>query len=245
MNLRILLPVPTAEDAAYNQRTLPAYCDALSSVGLEPVTIPLDTSPAERQKLTASCHGVLLPGSRFDVDPARYGEARIPACGPSDPVRTLVDEALLTEAFSHKKPVLTICHGTQSLNAWRVGKLTQDLQTAVNHQPGRTVVEAHAVEVAANSRLSGMLEEGIGPLIQVNSTHHQAIRVPGEGLRVAAISPVDGVIEAVELPAEDHFVVAVQWHPERTLQESAFSRAIFLAFKAAAEEFAKAAEESK
>jgi putative glutamine amidotransferase len=245
MNLCILLPVPTAEDAAYNQRTLPAYCDALASVGLEPVTIPLDASLAERQKLTASCHGLLLPGSRFDVDPARYGEERIPACGPSDPLRTIVDEALLAEAFSRKKPVLTICHGTQSLNAWLGGKLTQDLQTAVNHHPGRTVVEAHSVEVVAETRLSRMLVAGSGQQAQVNSTHHQAIRIPGASLKITAISPVDGVIEAVELPMEDHFVVAVQWHPERTLQVSALSRAIFLAFKAAVEKFAKAAEEGK
>jgi len=69
----------------------------------------------------------------------------------------------------------------------------------------------------------------------VNSSHHQAIRTPGENLRVSAISPVDGVIEAVELDAPDHFVVAVQWHPERTYVTSALSRALFAAFVRAAE----------
>jgi putative glutamine amidotransferase len=54
---------------------------------------------------------------------------------------------------------------------------------------------------------------------------------------VSAVSPVDGVIEAVELDAPEHFVVAVQWHPERTCAESAFSRAIFAAFKDAAAEW--------
>ena len=52
----------------------------------------------------------------------------------------------------------------------------------------------------------------------------------GDNLRVTAVSPGDGVIEAVELDAPNHFVVGVQWHPERTTAQSAFSRAIFGAF---------------
>jgi len=68
----------------------------------------------------------------------------------------------------------------------------------------------------------------------VNSSHHQAIERPGRGLLVSAVSPEDGVIEAVELDSEKHFVVAVQWHPERTYDHSAFSRNIFHAFVDAA-----------
>ncbi len=64
----------------------------------------------------------------------------------------------------------------------------------------------------------------------MNSSHHQALREPGDRLLVTAISPQDGVIEAVELDATDHFVVGVQWHPERTYQVSAVSRAIFAEF---------------
>jgi putative glutamine amidotransferase len=69
----------------------------------------------------------------------------------------------------------------------------------------------------------------------VNSSHHQAIREPGDNLLVSAVSPEDGVIEGVELDSDQHFVVAVQWHPERTYAASAFSRAIFAAFAEAAE----------
>jgi putative glutamine amidotransferase len=54
---------------------------------------------------------------------------------------------------------------------------------------------------------------------------------------VVAVSSADGVVEAVELDSDDHFVVGVQWHPERTYSQSAFSRAIFAAFIGAAEEF--------
>jgi putative glutamine amidotransferase len=73
---------------------------------------------------------------------------------------------------------------------------------------------------------------------QVNSSHHQAIRRPGDNLVISAISPQDQIIEAVELASygpDAHFVLAVQWHPERTYNENALSRAIFHAFIQAAE----------
>jgi putative glutamine amidotransferase len=52
----------------------------------------------------------------------------------------------------------------------------------------------------------------------VNSSHHQSVRTPGRNLRVTAISP-DGVIEAVELEHRTHWVIGVQWHPERQRNE--------------------------
>ncbi len=156
-------------------------------------------------------------------------------CGEADPARTAADELLLQDAFNLRKPILAICHGAQSLNVWRNGALIQDLKTTVNHRPGRDVVEAHAVQIAQGSRLMGILAQAAQAEVQVNSSHHQAIRAPGDNLLVAAVSPGDGVIEAVELDAPNHFVVAVQWHPERTYTQSGFSRAIFSAFVDAAQ----------
>ena len=51
---------------------------------------------------------------------------------------------------------------------------------------------------------------------------------------VAAVSPDDGVIEALESAEPTQFVVAVQWHPERSYESSAASRALFAAFLEAA-----------
>jgi putative glutamine amidotransferase len=177
---------------------------------------------------------VLLPGSKFDVDPQRYGEDPIPECGESDPPRTAVDELLLQDAFNLHKPILAICHGVQTLNVWLNGSLIQDLRTAVNHRPGRDVVEAHPVQITPGSRLASLVPLGFAADPQVNSSHHQAVHVPGDGLLVSAVSPVDGVVEAVELDSREHFILGVQWHPERTYIESAFSRAIFAAFVQAA-----------
>jgi putative glutamine amidotransferase len=68
----------------------------------------------------------------------------------------------------------------------------------------------------------------------VNSSHHQAPETLGDGLRLVAWCPEDGVKEAVEGTAPDQFVLAVQWHPERTYGRDESSRAIFHAFVRAA-----------
>jgi putative glutamine amidotransferase len=60
---------------------------------------------------------------------------------------------------------------------------------------------------------------------------------PGDGLRIVARSPRDGIIEAVENDSEDHFVVGVQWHPERSYHQDACSRAIFAALVEAARQW--------
>jgi putative glutamine amidotransferase len=234
----IAIPEPSV-DPEYNGRALPFYVQALEAAGAQALVVPLEEPQERVAKMLTRVQGILLPGSRFDVDPQRYGEQPIAACGPDDPARTAVDELLLQEGFNLRKPILAICHGTQTLNVWRNGSLIQDLQTAVNHQPGRTVVEAHPVEIRAGSRLAGLLAQSgrnqtarpqADGVTQVNSSHHQAIRVPGDQLLVSAVSPGDGVIEAVELDAPEHFVIGVQWHPERTCAESALSRTLFQAF---------------
>jgi putative glutamine amidotransferase len=234
MPVRIAIPEPASDEPEYNQRSLPQYVAAVEAAGAVPVVVSLREPQTSVAKLLASVQGVLLPGSGHDVDPQRYGETRAPETASDDPARAAVDELLLQDAFNLRKPILAICHGTQTLNVWRGGALIQDLKTTVNHMPGREVVEAHPVKIADRSRLTEILAHAGESNAQVNSSHHQAIRTPGDNLRVTAVSPNDGVIEAVELDAPNHFVVGVQWHPERTYAQSEFSRAIFSAFVQAA-----------
>lgn len=240
MSVRIAIPEPSSSDTEYNQRALPPYLAALQSAGATPIVVPLHERPDRVAKVLATIHGVLLPGSKYDVDPERYGETAIAECGPADPARTAVDELLLQDAFNLHKPILAICHGAQGLNVWRNGTLYQDLpsqmHTPVNHSPGRDVLEAHPIEIATGSRLAAMIPRAESP-VMVNSSHHQAIHSVGDNLRVVAVSPADGVIEAVELDSADQFAVAVQWHPERTYTQSAFSRGIFAAFVREAEAY--------
>ena len=231
MSLRIAIPEPTSSDNAYNQRSLPQYIAALQSAGALAIVIPLHERQDRVAKLLAGAQGILLPGSGFDVDPQTYGEDRIGQCEPSDPGRTAVDELMLQDAFNLRKPILAICYGVQALNVWQNGSLIQDLaqdgKNRVNHSPGREVNEAHLVRVMPGTRLAKLAEL---PELTVNSSHHQAVRELGNNLIVNAVCSEDGVIEGMELGDSDHFVVVVQWHPERTYTVSPFSRAIFRAF---------------
>ena len=235
MSVPIAIPEPTSSDLAYNQRWLPLYLSALRAAGATPIVIPLHEGQDRVAKLLAGVRGILLPGSRYDIDPHRYGEEPTPECGEPDPARYAVDRLLLQEAFNFRKPILAICHGGQTLNVWLNGSLIQDLKAVVNHRPGREVAEAHTVRITPGTRLAMLMPPGVLADVQVNSSHHQAIRTTGDDLVVSAVSPGDGVIEAVELNSAEHFVLAVQWHPERSYAESQLSRAIFAAFVGAAE----------
>jgi len=221
---RIAIPMPHSGDREYAERALPQYEHAVKIAGGEPVRIPVDRPPAEVMKLIEHCDAVLLPGSRADVDPAKYDAVRAPQTNTADPGRDTVDELLLQDAYNMRKPVLGICYGLQTLNVYRTGTLIQHIESPVNHEAGRKVAVAHPVKVEPGSKLAEIIAAGEIP---VNSSHHQAADVVGDGLRVVARSPQDGVIEALEGISPDHFVLAVQWHPERSVDDDEPSKAIF------------------
>lgn len=232
--------------------------------------VPLDQPAEEVRKIIEHCDGVLLPGSGADVDPAKFRAARCSHTAAADRAREAIDELLLDDAYAQRKPILGICYGLQSLNVYRAGSLIQhipdflpeELRGVVNHEAGRKVAIAHAVEIADDSglaeivkageqrnreghdlsradRVSGenwaLAPEGNGLVLPVNSSHHQSADKIGNGLRVSARCHSDGVIEALEGTALDHFVLAVQWHPERSIENDEPSRAIFTALIEAAE----------
>ena len=234
MKPRIAIPLPHGGDPEYAERAIPQYERAVELSGGEPVRIPLDRSPAEVMKLIERCDAVLLPGSKADVDPAKFGAARHEKTEAADPKRDTVDELLLQDAYNMRKPVLGICYGLQILNVYRSGTLVQHIESAVNHEAGRNVPVAHDVEIDAGSKLEEII--GVNGTIPANSSHHQSADVIGDGLKITARCAEDGIIEAIEGTSPDHFVVAVQWHPERSFDEDGHSRAIFRALVEAAKE---------
>ncbi len=242
MRPRIAIPLPNA-DPKYAMRALPQYEHAIREAGGEPVIIDVKATNAEIAQQVKTCDGVLLPGSPADVDPEKYGATRHPTTAPPDLLRDNTDELLLQDAYNMRKPIFGICYGLQSLNVWRTGSLEQDVPAGVKHEAGKAVVEAHSVQIDPQSKLAAILRAGgalsvdAAPAIPVNSSHHQAADLVGDGLRLVAWCPEDQVKEAVEGTAEDHFVVAVQWHPERTCDTDAASRALFQAFVHAAAEW--------
>ena len=243
MRPRIAIPMPHSTDLEYGERAIPQYERAVVIAGGEPVRVELNQKAAEIRLLARSCAGVLLPGSNADVDPAKFGQLRSDHAAAADLLREQVDFLLLEDAYAQRKPVLCICYGLQSLNVFRGGSLVQHIpdflpeqsRSKVNHEAGRKVAVAHSAAIAQESRLAqvvGSGDAGVGKhgnLIPVNSSHHQSADTIGNGLRVVARCPEDGIIEALEGTSQDHFVLAVQWHPERSVGDDEPSVAIFRA----------------
>jgi len=239
---RIAIPMPHSLDREYAERAIPQYERAVEQAGGQPVRIALEQTPAALLKIIEGCDGVLLPGSKADVNPARFGAPRSPHAAAADPGRDAVDNLLLQDAYTLRKPVLGICYGLQSLNVYRGGSLIQhipdflpeELRVLVNHEAGKKAAVAHAVEIERISKLADILATEKRPVIPVNSSHHQSADAIGNGLRISARCPDDGIIEALEGTDADHFVLAVQWHPERSVDLDEPSRAIFRALIEAA-----------
>src|SRR3954468_4015820 len=228
MNPRIAIPVPHSTKDQYNRHTLPLYKLAIERCGAEPVEVPLGSSPEEIAKLASTCQGVLLPGSPADVDPQKSGELRKAETNDADPPRDNADELLLQDAYNMRKPVLGICYGLQSLNVWRTGTLLQHIVSKdVDHEAGAKVPVAHTVMVKPDSKLAKIMG-GADDLnfLPVNSSHHQSASTVGDGLRSVAESE-DHIVEAIEGTDPEHWVVGVQWHPERTMETEASSRQLF------------------
>lgn len=243
----ILIPCPTSFDPAYNQQCWPEYATAVERAGATPVLVPLDASEPDLRAQAARAQGILLPGSGADVAPSRYGHEPQPETAAADTKRERIDSLLLELAELHQMPTLAVCFGLQSLNVHRGGTLVQHLQPMpVNHRAGRAVAQAHASVIAADSGLGHILSsaDDVQPDAQngylrlmVNSSHHQAIGTPGEGLRISGRSAEDGVIEALEDPSHP-FLVGIQWHPERTVSHSDASRHLLQALVDQARQYA-------
>ncbi|MGA8620489.1 MAG: gamma-glutamyl-gamma-aminobutyrate hydrolase family protein [Candidatus Sulfotelmatobacter sp.] len=240
---RIAIPMPHSIDHEYAERAIPQYERAVEQAGGEAVRIPLDLQPSEAMKIIERCDGVLLPGSNADIDPAKFNATRSARTAAADPRREAVDDLLLQDAYNFRKPLLGICYGLQSLNVYRAGSLIQhipdflpeDVRASVNHEAGKKVAVAHGVEIEMDSKLAEIVNgKARAGHIPVNSSHHQSADAIGDGLRISARCSVDGIIEALEGTRPDHFVLAVQWHPERSVDQDEPSRAIFRALIEAA-----------
>ena len=186
-------------------------------------------SPQDALQLLDHVRGLVLTGGS-DVDPTLYGETRRPMLKRVIPERDAFEIALCSEALRRDLPVLAICRGQQLLNVAMGGTLYQDIASqvagAIDHSAqGARWETSHDVELAPGTRLRSLLGQ---QTVAVNSFHHQAVRQIAAGLVVAARSPVDGVIEALE-SRQHKFLLAVQWHPEDFVGRSAVFEPLFSA----------------
>ncbi len=206
-----------------------------------PVLLPANARAADIATLLNRLDGIILTGSRSNVQPALYGGPPHPDTTPEDAARDAVTLPLIRAAVAAGLPVLAICRGLQELNVALGGSLhqrLQDLPDRMDHSaaivPSARVrtAKAHAVRVVAGSwlhRVAGARE------ISVNSLHNQGINKLAPSLVAEGVAP-DGTIEAVRVVNAGGFVVGVQWHPEFDFEADVLSRRIFEEFGAAVAE---------
>ena len=213
------------------------YSEAVEAAGGAPIHISLIPHAGYIDTVVDGVDGILLPGSDSDVDPLRYGQQPHPGLGSVHKIKDETDLLIIAAAERKQLPLLAICFGMQLLNVSRGGTLIQDINSqlpdAVKHEQGAPRDRpSHSIRVSLGSKVSDILSAAD---LVVNSHHHQAIQTLGANLVVTARSS-DGVIEAVEDPRADRFVIAVQWHPELGWQSDRFSQRLFNSFVAHARE---------
>ena len=214
------------------------YSEAVEGAGGAPLLIPLIPRAEYIASVFENLDAVLLPGSDSDVDPLRYSQEPHVRLGSVQPLKDETDALALKEAEWRRLPLLAICFGMQILNVLRGGTLIQDIESqlpqAIKHEQGAPRERlSHRVRLLEGSRL---MELAGSQSALVNSHHHQAIETVGRGL-VATAWTSDGLVEALEGPPEERFVLAVQWHPEIAWERDYLSRAIFGRFIDAARAF--------
>ena len=207
---------------------------ASERAGVTPFLVPALAHHVPVEEIVERFDGLLLTGSRSNVEPHHYGCEKVPDLA-HDPARDAVTLPLIRAAVAADLPVVAICRGIQELNAALGGTLHQQVQVVpgrLDHRApkGSTMPErydhsAHPVTLTPG----GLFERwaGAGEMV-VNSLHQQGIDRLAEGFVVEAVAP-DQQIEGISRP-DRSFVVGVQWHPEFRAGHTRFGRSLFDAF---------------
>lgn len=188
------------------------YADAIAQAGGLPVALPHIAELAEAY--LDRLDGLVVTGGAFDVDPAIYGDADRHVTVSLKEGRTAAELALLRGALARNMPVLGICGGQQLLAVALGGTLIQHIPDSVpdaltHEQPNPRHEAGHDIEIVPGTLLHIIAG---ATRMEVNSSHHQAVREPGPYAVVDARAP-DGVIEGIE-DRRYRFCLGVQWHPE-------------------------------
>jgi len=227
---------------AVGEKYITAVLDGAQAL---PLVIPSLGKELALEELLQELDGLLFTGSPSNVEPHIYGGEPSRPGTLHDPERDATTLPLIPRAIAAGVPVLGVCRGFQEMNVAFGGTLWQHVHEVpgqhVHHEDPAQPLDvqygpAHAVTLAPGSVLRGIAGRD---RIEVNSLHHQGIRVLGAGL-VEEARADDGLVEAFRVRDARSFALAVQWHPEWKPAENPFSTALFAAFGAAARERANA-----
>ncbi|HEX5379249.1 MAG TPA: gamma-glutamyl-gamma-aminobutyrate hydrolase family protein [Phenylobacterium sp.] len=180
------------------------YFHGLIAAGAAPFGLPY--APELTGDAVAGFDGLMTAGGRFAVPDDWYLGAVSPAPASARPA---AERALVEGFLAAGKPILGLCAGMQALACLNGARMVADLKAwrpQAGEHDGREV--SHRVDIAPGTRLFDL----VGPTLEVNSFHREAIAQLASGVVASGHSP-DGIVEAVEL--EGHpFALGLQWHQE-------------------------------
>lgn len=206
------------------------YCRAIEAAGAIPLILPTSSSRTTLRRLLGSIDGLVVSGGNFDIHPSYFGEKPIRQLGVIKSHRTEFELELTSKALKLNMPILGICGGAQAINVALGGSLYQDIAVQLPHagehqQSAKKLVGGHRVRVQSGTRLHAIVQR---QNLEVNTTHHQAVKELGRHLAINAIAD-DGVIEGIE-STKHRFVLGLQWHPEALAPRQPLHQRIFSAF---------------
>src|SRR5215467_11496318 len=230
----------------HNLRAVAEVADAL------PVMFAGASDITDIGALLAVVDGVLFPGARANVHPARFGTEPHPAHEPYDENRDALALTLIEACVARGVPIFGICRGLQEMNVAFGGSLhpeIRELPGRMNHRmarletgeihPDPAVIfgDRHDVRLVSGGTFARILGR---ETIRVNSLHGQGILEPGARVVIEGVAE-DGTIEAIRIADAPGFALGVQWHAEYEAKSNWINRALFQAFGEALSEHRRAA----
>ncbi len=205
------------------------YLSAIERAGAIPLVLPASSSDSALRRVVSLVDGLVITGGNFDIHPQYYGETPRKELGVIKAQRTEFELGMTAAALAQDLPVLGICGGAQAINVALGGSLYQDIEAqcagaGAHQQSEKKYSGGHRITVQNGTQLHAIVRQRS---LEVNTTHHQAVKKLGRGLVVSAFAD-DGVIEAIE-STRHRFVLGVQWHPEVLARRKA-QQSIFAAF---------------
>lgn len=211
------------------------HLELLTRLRLHPVMVPVvpGTLPSVPQ-YARGMRGLLLVEGE-DIEPTRY-KAERPELAHHDEIHPQKDEIevrLVRHALKRRVPILAICRGSQLVNVVCGGTLYVDVQEEKKSPLKHIDYDnydgyRHPVTILPGTPLAKWYRQ---ETVAVNSYHHQGIRNLARRFRPMAHAD-DGLVEAYYDPRAK-FVVGLQFHPERMLDEHPGNLRVWQAFGAA------------
>jgi putative glutamine amidotransferase len=214
------------------------YSKAILDSGGIPLFLPFESYSNSVNEVIYLIDGLLIPGGDYDIPPNMYNnEIKFDTKPAID--RSNNEILILKAALDANMPVLGICHGMQLLNVFLGGDLYQSIKdeiaNSINHKNKMRQNPEHEIHIIPSTKLDRIAESKTH---RINSNHRQAVKNLGSNLIISAISPLDGVIEAIE-SISHNFVLGIEWHPE-IIATPDLDKKLFSAFIDASKEYKNA-----